>query len=199
MVGRSPTCVRPPAGYGCGASPGQVAGAPGGGDERAVPPDHPESNYGMARETLLAHVSIPTGNVHRIRGEEGARAAARDYEDVLRAFFGAAPRLDLGLLGMGADGHAASLFPGGRGLDDPSRWVVPEVPPAPGVERITLTLRALAAASRVVFLVAGASKAPALARVLGGGPDAAALPAARVHPSAGSVLWLVDRAAALRK
>ena len=100
---------------------------------------------------------------------------------------------------MGADGHAASLFPGGRGLDDPSRWVVPEVPPAPGVERITLTLRALAAASRVVFLVAGASKAPALARVLGGGPDAAALPAARVHPSAGSVLWLVDRAAALRK
>jgi 6-phosphogluconolactonase len=151
----------------------------------------------MARETLLAHVPVPPGNVHRIRGEEEPGAAAREYEDELRAFFGAAPRLDLVLLGMGADGHTASLFPGSPGLEDRSRWVVATVPPAPGARRITLTLRALRGVSRVVFLVEGPSKAPALARVLAGGPDAAALPAARVRPSSGTVLWLVDRPAAL--
>ncbi len=166
------------------------------GDERAVPPDHPESNYRMARETLLSRVPVPGENVHRIRGEDGAVAAARAYEDDLRAFFGSAPRLDLLLLGMGADGHTASLFPGGPGLEERSRWVVVAEPPGPGLERVTLTLRSLEAASRVVFLVAGPSKATALARVLAGGPDGTALPAARVRPSAGSVLWLVDRAAA---
>jgi 6-phosphogluconolactonase len=166
------------------------------GDERAVPPDDPESNYGMARDALLARVPVPGENVHRIRGEEDPEVAARRYEDELRAFFGAAPRFDLVLLGMGADGHTASLFPGSPALDDPARWVAAPFVPALGVRRITLTLRALESASRVVFLVSGAAKAPVLARILSGGPGAMAFPAGRVRAPAGSVLWLVDRAAA---
>ncbi|WP_242345385.1 6-phosphogluconolactonase [Anaeromyxobacter terrae] len=166
------------------------------GDERAVPPDHPQSNYGMARDALLASVALPPENVHRIRGEDEPEAAARAYEDALRAFFGGAPRFDLLLLGMGADGHTASLFPGSPALEEPSHLVVAAPAPAPGPPRITLTLRALQAAARVVFLVSGAAKAPALARALSGASGAGALPAGRVRPTDGSVLWLVDRAAA---
>jgi 6-phosphogluconolactonase len=169
------------------------------GDERAVPPDHPESNYGMARDALLARVPVPPGNVHRIRGEEEPEVAARGYEDELRSFFGPATRFDLVLLGMGADGHTASLFPGSPALEEPSRLVAAPLVPALGVRRITLTLRALDAAARAVFLVSGASKAPALARILSGEPGAAALPAARVRPGHGSVLWLVERGAAPRR
>lgn len=166
------------------------------GDERTVPPDHVESNYGMARDVLLARVPVPPENVHRIRGEEDPEVAAKGYEDGLRAFFGPAPRFDLVLLGLGADGHTASLFPGSLALEERSRLVAAPFVPALGVHRITLTLRALDAASRVVFLVSGASKAPALARILSGEPGAAALPAARVRPTDGSVLWLVERGAA---
>jgi 6-phosphogluconolactonase len=166
------------------------------GDERAVPPGHRESNYGMVRDALLAHVPIPASNVHRIRGEEDPEAAAREYEDELRAFFGPSLRFDLVLLGMGADGHTASLFPGSGALDEATRLVVAPFVPAVNATRITLTLPALAAAARVVFLVSGASKAPALARVLAGGSGPEALPAARVRPRQGTVLWLVDRAAA---
>ncbi|WP_242360504.1 6-phosphogluconolactonase [Anaeromyxobacter sp. SG17] len=166
------------------------------GDERAVPPDDPRSNYGMARGALLSSVALPPENVHRIRGEDEPGAAARSYEDALRAFFGVAPRFDLLLLGMGADGHTASLFPGSPAIDEPSRLVAAVPAPAAGPARITLTLRALQAAARAVFLVSGAQKAPALARVLSGASGAEALPAARVRPAHGSVLWLVDRAAA---
>ncbi len=165
------------------------------GDERTVPPDHPESNYGTAREALLARVPIPPENVHRIRGEEDPVAAARSYEDDLRAFFGRPPRFDLVLLGLGADGHTASLFPGSPALEEPRLVAAPFVP-ALGARRITLTLPALDAASRVVFLVSGATKAPAVALILSGGPGSEALPAARVRPLDGTVLWLVDRAAA---
>ncbi len=167
------------------------------GDERPVPPDHPESNYGMARRALLASVTIPPGNVHRIRGEDDPEAAARAYESELRAFFGGPPRFDLLLLGMGADGHTASLFPGSP-PDDGCRLVVAPFVPALGTRRITLTLRSLRGASRVVFLVSGASKAPALARVLSDDAAESGLPASRVRPVAGTVLWLVDRAAAGR-
>lgn len=166
------------------------------GDERTVPPDHPQSNYGMAREALLARVALRPENVHRIRGEEEPEAAARAYEDELRAFFGPAPRFDLVLLGMGAEGHTASLFPGSPALEEASRLVVAPLVPVPGGRRITLTLRALDAAARVLFLVSGASKADTLARVLSRGSGAEALPAARVRPVDGTVLWLVDRAAA---
>jgi 6-phosphogluconolactonase len=167
------------------------------GDERAVPPEHPDSNYGMARDALLARVPLPPANVHRMRGEDPPEAAARAYEDDLRAFFGGAPRLDLLLLGIGADGHTASLFPGSPALEERTRLVAAPYVPALGASRITLTFPAIAAAARVVFLVAGAAKAPALARVLSGddaAPDAP--PAARVSAGEGPVLWIVDRAAA---
>jgi 6-phosphogluconolactonase len=165
------------------------------GDERTVSPDHPESNYGMARDALLARAPVPEENVHRIRGEEEPEAVAREYEDELHAFFGAVPWCDLVLLGMGADGHTASLFPRSPALEEHSRLVVAPFVPALGVRRVTLTLRALNSASRIVFLVSGASKAPALDRILSE-PRATTLPAGRVRPPAGSVLWLVDRAAA---
>jgi 6-phosphogluconolactonase len=166
------------------------------GDERPVPPDHPESNYRMAREALLAHVAV--GSVHRIRGEDPR--AAEEYERELGAFFGlgpggAPPRLDLVLLGLGPDGHTASLFPDGAPPDDEPRWVLAPFVPHLGTRRVTLTLRALNAARAILFLVAGAEKAAALARVLAGATDAPLLPAARVRPEGGSVTWVVDRAA----
>ncbi len=166
------------------------------GDERAVSSDHHQSNYAMARDALLARVPLPPENVHRIRGEDHPEASARAYEEELRAFFGPAPRFDLVLLGMGADGHTASLFPGTPVLEEATHLVAATLAPAPGGRRITLTLRALEGAARVIFLIAGAAKAPALARVLSGGSGPEALPAARVRPLEGTVLWLVDRDAA---
>jgi 6-phosphogluconolactonase len=166
-------------------------------DERAVPPGHPDSNYGMARDALLAHVPLPPGNVHRMRGEDDPALAARAYEEELRALLGPAPRLDLVLLGLGTDGHTASLFPGSPLLAERTRLAAAaEAGLEPFVGRITLTLPVLDAARRVLFLVAGAHKAPALARVLRGGAGEGAPPAARVRPAGGTVLWLVDRAAA---
>jgi 6-phosphogluconolactonase len=165
-------------------------------DERAVPPHHPHSNYGMARDALLAHVPLPPGSVHRMRGEDDPALAARAYEEELRALLGPAPRLDLVLLGLGADGHTASLFPGSPLLAERSRLVAAaEAGLEPLVRRVTLTLPVLEGAGRVLFLVAGARKAAALARVLRGGEGADPPPAARVRPAAGA-LWLVDRAAA---
>jgi 6-phosphogluconolactonase len=171
------------------------------GDERHVPPDHADSNYRMAREALLDHVEA--ASVHRIRGElPDAEAAAAAYEAELRAFFAlgagdAPPALDLVLLGLGADGHTASLFPGSPALEERRRWVAAPLVEAVRAHRITLTLPMLVRAREVVFLVAGAEKAAALARVLGPA-DARPLPAARVHPGAGALVWIVDRAAAAR-
>jgi 6-phosphogluconolactonase len=167
------------------------------GDERPVPPDHPDSNYRMAREALLAHV--PVASVHRIRGEDPAAAEA--YEAELRAFFGvppagAPPRLDLVLLGLGPDGHTASLFPGSEALDERVRWVLSPFVARFGTRRTTLTLPVLDRARAVLFLVAGADKAPALAQALAPSPGAEPLPAARVRPDDGTMLWLVDQAAA---
>lgn len=163
------------------------------GDERSVPPDDPASNYGAARDALLSRVPLPPGNVHRIRGEDDAGAAARAYEEELRRVLGPAARLDLVLLGLGADGHTASLFPGSPALEERTRLVAAPFVPSLGARRITLTLPALSAAARVVFLVSGAEKADALRRVLAG---AAELPAARVRPREGAALFLADRAAA---
>ena len=164
------------------------------GDERAVRPDDPDSNFGRAREALLAHVPLPAENVHRMRGEDRPLdAAARAYEAALRgALVDAAGALDLVLLGMGGDGHTASLFPGAAALAERERWVVAASAPA-GVtpaERLTLTFPALNAARGVLFLVAGVDKAAVLEAVLDDPAAGDRYPAARVRPR-GSLTWLV--------
>ena len=166
------------------------------GDERCVPPDHPESNYRLAHEALLAHVPLPPANVHRVRGEQEPEAAAADYEHTLRHFFGpgSEPRFDLVLLGLGRDGHIASLFPGTAALAETARLVVAV---AAAYEerptwRISLTLPALNAAHEVVFLVSGAEKAAIVRTALGNAE--ARLPAQLVRPASGRVTWLLDAA-----
>ncbi|HUK65939.1 MAG TPA: 6-phosphogluconolactonase [Anaeromyxobacteraceae bacterium] len=169
------------------------------GDERHVHPDDPESNYGMARAALLSRVPVRPEHVHRIRAEDtNADAVAADYERELRRTFGSKPgelpRFDLVLLGLGQDGHTASLFPGSDALDATEKLVL-----APYVERlrthrITLALPVLNAARAVVFLVSGAEKAEKVAEVLEGAGSA--LPAARIKPSGGELTWLLDAPAA---
>jgi len=171
------------------------------GDERAVPPQDPRSNYGTACEILIAHIDIPPENIHRIRGEEtDAARAALLYEEELRREFGLEsgepPRLDLVLLGMGADGHTASLFPGTRAVVETERLVVANRVPRLDTTRITLTLPVLNNAGKVIFLVAGAAKSTMLAQVLEGPIRPRELPAQAVQPHAGELLWLVDAAAA---
>ena len=172
------------------------------GDERYVPPDHAESNYRMARESLLAHVPLSAAQVHPWPTAAGDPAAdAARYEATLRAAFperpaGGPPRFDLVLLGLGTDGHTASLFPDTAALGEPSRWAVANHVPRLGAWRLTLTFPVLNAAQQVVFLVAGGDKAPVLARVLEGPEAPDELPAQRVQPTDGQLTWLVDRAAA---
>jgi 6-phosphogluconolactonase len=169
------------------------------GDERCVPPDHPDSNYGMASETLLAHIPLPETNIHRIPGELPPTQAAEAYAAELQtAFGGLLPEFDLVLLGLGDDGHTASLFPGARALNETERWVTAvdhTTPPPPLLPRITLTLPVLNAARSVLFLVSGAAKAQVLARVLENKPDDP-LPARQVKPVNGSLLFLADEEAA---
>jgi len=176
------------------------------GDERCVPPDHAESDYRMARETLLDHVGIPPANVHRIRGEDDPAAAARAYEAVLRALCetpAGPPRavpgasFDLVLLGLGPEGHTASLFPASGALTEGSRWVMAEYGGTdPRVWRITLTPPVINAAGEVLFLVSGRAKAAILRRVLEGPRLPRELPAQAIAPSRGRLRWLVDQAAA---
>jgi 6-phosphogluconolactonase len=171
------------------------------GDERCVPPDHADSNYRMTRETLLDVVGPPADRVHRLEGERSdLDAAARDYQAaVARAFAidadGPPPRFDLVLLGMGADAHTASLFPSTRALGESRRWVVANDVPQLATRRLTATYPLLDAARSVMFLAAGADKAPALSRVLAAAGDPTAAPARGVAP-AGTLEWVVDRAAA---
>jgi 6-phosphogluconolactonase len=171
------------------------------GDERCVPPDHPDSNYAMARETLLDHVPIPRSNVHRIRGEMDPAEAAAVYERTLRRFFGPSPEpeirtFDLALLGMGTDGHTASLFPGSELLEEPSRWAAAHHADRGRGWRITLTPAAINASRHVTFVVSGAGKAAILQRVLAGPRKHGLLPAQIIVPKSGQLLWLLDSAAA---
>jgi len=168
------------------------------GDERCVPPDHPDSNYGAARRSLLAHVPLPASNVHRLRGEDDPLAAAATYEAELRRVVPVEPglpRLNLILLGLGADGHTASLFPGTAALDEETRLVVANDVPQVGGFRLTFTFPLILAARAVAFLVAGEDKAAAVSDVLGG---RGARPAARVHLAEGDLTWYLDEAAASR-
>jgi 6-phosphogluconolactonase len=170
------------------------------GDERTVPPDHAESNYRMAREALLSRVSIPTENVHRIDGVGDAAANASDYESVMRGFFGDVdwPRFDLVFLGMGDDGHTASLFPETPALEEARAWAAANWVEKLGTWRITLTAPAINAARRVVFLVTGASKAERLNEVLNGARYPSRLPSQMIRPRDGLLEWYVDRAAAAK-
>jgi 6-phosphogluconolactonase len=169
------------------------------GDERCVPPTHADSNYRLARESLLDHVPVPATQIHRMPGDVEPVAAARQYAATLEATLGDATAglrgvLDLVLLGLGADGHTASLFPGSAAVDETERTVV-ATPPAEGRGwRLTLTLPVLNAARSTLWLVTGDSKAPALAAVLENLPAPVPLPAQRV--TGHDVRWLVDRAAA---
>jgi 6-phosphogluconolactonase len=166
------------------------------GDERTVPPDHEDSNYRMAREALLDHV--PVGSVHRMRGEMLPDEAASSYEDELRGFFGTEgfPRFDLILLGIGDDGHTASLFPETSALEVADRLAAANPVPKLDTTRITLTAPVLNAARAVNFLVAGEGKAEALKEILEGDADPRKYPARLVRPSGGPAVWMVDRTAA---
>lgn len=170
------------------------------GDERCVPPDHLDSNYCLAREALLEHVPLPVGNVHRIRGEINPEQAAADYERTLCSFFAQRPeeptaRFDLILLGMGEDGHTASLFPGTAALHEQTRWVVAHYVDKLRAWRVTLTPVVINAAAQVTFIVSGAGKADQLRQVLTGPYQPDTLPSQIVRPTDGRLLWLTDAAA----
>jgi 6-phosphogluconolactonase len=169
------------------------------GDERHVPPDDPQSNYRMAREAMLSKAPVDSSQVFRMKAELGdAAIAAAEYEQALRGFFALAPdqspRFDLVMLGMGVDGHTASLFPGSSGLQEQHRLVSANWVEKLQTHRITLTLPVLNNAATVMFMVQGADKAEALKAVVE--PTREPLPAQLVHPQNGTLLWLVDEAAA---
>lgn len=167
------------------------------GDERCVPPDDPRSNYRMAEETLLSRVPIPREQIHHMQGELPAEEAAADYERELRAFFGdEPPRLDLVLLGMGDNGHTASLFPGLTAVHEQQRWVMAEYVGKVGMWRLTLTPLVLNLARQIVFLVAGEGKASMLRQVLEGPYAPDERPSQVVRPVPGELTWMVDAAAA---
>ncbi len=175
------------------------------GDERAVPPDHKDSNFLTADEALLRKLALLPERVHRMQADRADRdAAAADYQRELARVFGADPNgpppaFDLVLLGMGPDGHTASLFPGNAALRETNRWAVPVAhAPKPPPDRLTLTYPILNAARQVLFLVGGADKAPVLAEVLEGCDDAERLPSQSVRPTEGKLTWFLDRAATAR-
>ncbi|MGE0372067.1 MAG: 6-phosphogluconolactonase [Gammaproteobacteria bacterium] len=171
------------------------------GDERCVPPDHPDSNYGMAREALLRHVALPPAQVHRIEAEDpDPRAAARRYADLLhrhlpRARAHETGRFDLVLLGLGPDGHIASLFPDTAILDEHRAWAAAVHVDKLQAWRISLTYPVINAARHVALLVAGEGKADIVRDVVGRADTAARYPASRVHPR-GELEWFIDHAAA---
>jgi 6-phosphogluconolactonase len=169
------------------------------GDERHVPPDNSESNYRMANEALLSKVPLRAENIFRIHGEEkDAATAALQYEQSVKDFFhlsaGEFPRFDLIFLGVGPDGHTASLFPGSEGLNETKRLVISNWVAKFNTDRITFTFPILNAAACVIFLLSGADKAATLHEVLE--HDSADLPSQKVGPVNGSLIWMVDEPAA---
>ncbi len=177
------------------------------GDERCVRPDHEASNYRMAREALLDHVPIPPVNVHRIHGEDDPAGAAAAYERVLRHMLRtpsgpprATPgrRIDLVLLGLGEDGHTASIFPGSIAVHEDPRWVRPAEPAGASTQRVTLTPLLINAAAEVAFLVVGTAKAAIVRHVLEGPRRPNEWPAQLIAPVAGQLRWFIDSDAAAR-
>lgn len=176
------------------------------GDERCVPPEDPRSNYHMVKTVLVDRVPLPEANIHRLRGEDIPAEAAADYARVLARTFGGEAAagepppegFDLILLGMGDNGHTASLFPGLAAVTETARWVMAQYVEVAGMWRLTLTPVVINAARRVAFLVSGAEKAEMLHRVLEGPYQPAALPAQIIRPTRGELYWLVDAPAAAR-
>ena len=166
-------------------------------DERCVPADHAQSNFRLANEELISRISMPAGNIHRMRGELPPEEAAREYELDLRTHFGVdgIPKFDLILLGMGSDGHAASLFPGAETLSEMERLAVPAYAASVGNWRITLTVPVLNSASLVVFLVTGRTKAEIVTEILAKGKRDP-YPAGAISPQHGRIVWLLDHDAA---
>ncbi len=171
------------------------------GDERHVPPTDPDSNYRMAEETMLSKIPVNAGNVFRVPAENpDASAVAEAYEQTLRKFFqlepGQVPVFDLILLGMGLDGHTASLFPNTAGLQEKARLVIANWVDKLKASRITLTVPVLNAARCVAFMVSGTDKAAVLRTVLEENAPAEQYPSKLIRPERGKLLWLLDRAAA---
>ncbi|RMF49361.1 MAG: 6-phosphogluconolactonase [Anaerolineae bacterium] len=161
------------------------------GDERCVPPTHARSNYRMASESMFQSLPISPENIHRMQGELSPQEAAACYAETLRAFFGASqPQFDLVLLGLGTDGHTASLFPNSAALEEDSHSVVANFAPSQQEWRLTLTYPAINAARCVAFLVAGEAKRPILHAVLHG--ESGHYPAQRIQPHDGSLLWMLS-------
>ena len=170
------------------------------GDERCVPRDHADSNYHMAYESLISRVDIPASNIHPINGEGEPERNAALYETELREFFpsGSTSAFDLVLLGLGEDGHTASLFPDTSALAVTDKWVVANWVEKLASYRITLTPAAINGAAQVIFLVTGANKAAAVKAVLEGPLQPENLPAQLIKPEAGTLTWLLDSQAASR-
>jgi 6-phosphogluconolactonase len=171
------------------------------GDERCVPPDNPESNFGMANRTMLSRLGLRSEQIHRMRGEDAPSHAASEYERELRNFFhleqdSELPSFNLMLLGMGDNAHVASLFPHHPALNEKDRLVVSVEVDATPRRRISLTMPVINNAQRVMFLVSGEKKAAAVKNVLQGKADPQQYPAQLVKPRSGEVVWLMDKAAA---
>lgn len=172
------------------------------GDERCVPPEHPESNFGAARGLLLDHLPLPDVNIHRMRGELNPADAAALYEAEIRRFFRTGkngflpPRFDLVLLGMGEDGHTASLFPGTASVRERSRWVIAHCVDSNRGWRITLTPVAINAAATVMLIVSGRSKAKAMKAAFTEPCRPDDFPVQIIRPESGKLHWMVDREAA---
>lgn len=168
------------------------------GDERCVPPDHADSNYRMVTESLLGKISIPAANVHRMAGESAPALAAADYAAELAHFFNlqekTPPRFDLVYLGLGEDGHTASLFPESSALTECARWVASTYVAKLAAHRLTLTLPVINQAAEVSFLIAGQSKAAMVKTILAGSTND--YPAAQVCPSDGRLCWFMTQDAA---
>ena len=176
------------------------------GDERVVTPEDPSSNFRMARDAMLDKLKIPPAHVHRIRAElPDLDAAARDYEEEIERVLGQVagvgrrpPHFNLFLLGMGADGHTASIFPDTDALSETERWIIPVNVPSLGVKRITMTPPLINSAHFIIFMVTGAAKADVVAGVLQGPRDPRRCPAQLIHPLTGEVIWFVDREASAK-
>lgn len=167
------------------------------GDERYVPPDDQRSNARMARQTLLDLVPVPAAHIHPIPYRSSPRESAAEYEDILRAFFNnGPPRFDLVFLGLGENGHTASLFPGTYAVEERERWVTDVYVAEQGIYRVTLTAPLFNRAALVAFIVAGGGKALILRKVLEGSMEPRRIPAQLIKPVNGTLLWLVEREAA---